>query len=73
MRKKSLLIVRVNTILSQDKQGMIEEVRQQILKQLKDGVIVTDFKCEVNVVDYDSKKIEVKVIDRDSELIAENK
>ena len=69
MKKKSLLIVRVNPItFPADKQ---EEVRKKIVKQLKDGVIMIDKSCSVECYDYDSKEVEIKVINQDDKLIVQ--
>lgn len=71
MKKKRLLIVRVNPItFPVDK---AEAVRKQIIKQLKDGVIMVDKSCTIECYDYDSKTIEVKVINKDDIVEFENK
>lgn len=73
MKKKRLIVIRVNTLLAEDKQAMVEAVRQRVIKQLKDGVIATDMSCEVKTLDYDCKNIEIKVIDKDDKLVAVKK
>ena len=71
MKKKSLLIVRVNPItVPTDKQ---EELRKKIVKQLKDGVIMIDKSCAIECYDYDSKEVDIKVINQDDKLIAQKK
>ena len=61
MGKKSLLIVKVNPIVfPSDKQ---EKIRKQIIKQLKDGVILIDKSCTIECYEYDTKHIEVKVVE----------
>ena len=71
MKKKGLLIVRVNPITyPADKQ---EELRKKIVKQLKDGVLMIDKSCTIECYDYNAKSVEIKVINKDDELIAEKK
>lgn len=71
MKKKRLLIVRVNPItFPADK---AEAVRKQIIKQLKDGVITIDKSCTIECYDYDSKTVEVKVISKDDIVEFDNK
>ena len=71
MKKKSLLIVRVNPItFPADK---AEDVRKKIVKQLKSGVIMIDKSCTIECYDYDSKEVEIKVINQDDKLVAQNK
>lgn len=71
MKKKRLLIVRVNPItFPADK---AEEVRKKIVKQLKSGVILIDKSCTIECYDYDAKSIELKVIDTNSKVEFEKK
>lgn len=71
MRKKRLVVVRVNAILyPADKR---EALRKRLIKEVKDGVLMIDKSCDVECYDYDSKSVEVKVISNDDELIAEKK
>lgn len=72
MKKKRLVIVRVNSIvIPADKQ---EQIRKQLVKQIKkDGVMMVDKSCTVECYDYDSKTIEVKVVNKDDELITQKK
>lgn len=71
MRRKRLVIVRVNPIvIPADKQ---EELRKRLVKEVKDGVLMVDKSCTVECYDYDSKSVEVKVISNDDELIAQKK
>lgn len=60
MKKKRLLIVRVNPITFPSDKA--EEVRKEIVKQLKSGVILIDKSCTIECYDYDAKSIELKVI-----------
>ena len=78
MRKKRLLILRVNTILSEDKEKLIEDTRQRVIKQLKDKrtrdkVLATDMRCTIECIDYDSKELEVRVVHKDDQLVVEKK
>lgn len=71
MRKKSLLIVKVNPIVFPPEKQ--EEVRKQLVKQLKDGVIMIDKSCTIECYDYDSKQVELKIVNKDDNLIVETK
>lgn len=71
MKKKSLLIVKVNPIIiPPDKQ---EQIRKKLIKQLKDGVLMVDKSCTIECYGYDTKSIELKVVDKDSQVVAEKK
>lgn len=71
MRKKRLLIVRVNPItFPMDK---AKQVRKEIIKQLRDGVVMIDKSCTIECYDYDSKTVEVKVISKEDKVEFENK
>lgn len=71
MRKKRLLIVKVNPItFPMDK---AEQVRKKIIKQLKKGVIMIDKSCTIECYDYDSKTLEVKFISNEDKVEFENK
>lgn len=71
MRKKRLLIVKVNPItFPMDK---AEQVRKKIIKQLKKGVVVIDKSCTIECYDYDSKTLEVKFISNEDKVEFENK
>ena len=71
MKKKQLIIVKVNPIVvPPDKQ---EELRQKIIKELKDGVLMIDKSCTIDCYEYDTKQVEVKVINKDDELVIEKK
>lgn len=41
---KRLVIVKVNTMLTNDQE---EEIKQSITQQLDKGLVITDFKCDV--------------------------
>lgn len=71
MRKKRLLIVKVNPItFPMDK---AEQVRKKIIKQLKKGVVMIDKSCTIECYDYDSKTLEVKFISNEDKVEFENK
>lgn len=67
MRKKRLLIVKVNPItFPMDK---AEQVRKKIIKQLKKGVIMLDKACTIECYEYDTKQVEVKIIHNDDKVV----
>ena len=71
MKKKRLLIVRYNPItFPADK---AEGMRKQLIKQLKSGVLMIDKSCTIECYDYDSKQVEIKVIDENADLVVEPK
>ncbi len=70
---KRLIIVRVNTNGVEDKEQLLEQVRQRTLKQLKDGVIVVDHTSLVAYTDYDNKTVEVKVVSKEDKIVAVDK
>ena len=71
MKKKSLLIVRVNPITyPADKQ---EELRKKLVKQLKDGVLMIEKSCTVECYDYDSKQVELKIVYPNASVLVEKK
>ncbi len=67
MKKKELLIVKAHTLVNQD---TLNDIHQQLLKQLKTGIIVIDNKCDIECIEYDCKRIELKVIRKDEDIIA---
>lgn len=71
MRKKRLVVVRVNSIVYPADKA--EQLRKKLIKQIKEGVLMVDKSCLVECYDYDSKSVEVKVISKDDELIAQKK
>ena len=71
MKKKRLLIVRYNPITFPA--GKAEAMRKQLIKQLKSGVLMIDKSCTIECYDYDSKQVEIKVIDENADLVVEPK
>lgn len=64
--KKSLVIVRVNPIVfPMDK---AEQVRKQLIKQLKSGVLMIDKSCTIECYNLNTKNIELKIVDKDSQV-----
>lgn len=69
--KKGLVIVKVNSIVfPADKQ---EQVRKKLIKQIKSGVLMIDKSCTIECYNFDTKNIELKVVDKDSKVVAEKK
>ena len=62
---KKLLIVKVNSLMSNEQ---LEDIRKEILKQLKDGVLVIDHKLDIECIDY--KGIRLEVIRKEDNIIA---
>ena len=71
MKKKRLVILKVNTILFDGER--VEAMRKQVKKQLKDNVIAIDKGVGVECIDYDGKELEVVVISKDDNLVIQNK
>lgn len=46
-----------------------EQVRKKIIKQLKKGVIMLDKACTIECYEYDTKQIEVKIINNDDKVV----
>ena len=70
MRKKRLVIVHVPT---QASDYFKEKLRQKLVKDVKEGVIVLDNTYAIECIDYDSKEIEVQVITKEDDVIATHK
>ena len=69
--KKGLIIVRVNPIVVPADKA--EQLRKTIIKQLKYGVLMIDKSCTIECYNFDTKNIEIKVIDQDSQVVVDSK
>lgn len=69
--KKGLVIIRVNPIVVPPDKA--EQIRKQVRKQLKSGVLAIDKSCTIECYNFDTKNIEIKVVDKDSEVVVEKK